>query len=925
MSDVIGFDNTKEKEHRISNSLDGKLDLNVFVDKAVGVTRVFVNGVETNTLLAGEGQTPFYCEKISIPRGEHTVSVESECEISRILLSEELGVISSKEEFDIQYTNRKGQGFFAREMPEYTPEMLESLRRHGFLFDHLEDCGYGEMPSGIPLGGIGCGKVELCPDGMFTAFSGNNNQDSPIYRMPGSFFAIGVEGKTRILRGDPLGLEYTPIEKFFEKFEFPFAQISFSDSSLPVEVTLNAFSPHIPNNPSDSALPVVVFDVTVRNSSKAEVTSKLAFSWENIINVGGSMNVVNHSKRLFPPCYHNWNSSFVWSDRRESYCTFENNSLRFSAKSDCSNPMSFGEHMLWCSEEAIAIPDRSIMPEAEREFESYLASEALEFKPLEDESEFRAGAFVIPATLKSGEEKRVRFILAWFMPNLPDSLGTDFGVEYVNRFKNVAEIVDYVKSESDRLYKETREVNDIINRSSLPKWFKTRLLDDRFAAVTCSWYDKNGDFSINESPSGMSGCLGTLDQRTASQVYYTTFFPTLDENETDMFRRAQTPEGICAHELGFAGIKFGIRSFKIWPDLVTAYIIQVYHHYQRTGDIEFLKLNFPHIKKGIEWTLTLDDLNVGIPFICAGRGTTYDNQFWEGVNSFIATMQIASYRIGSAVATTLGESECASRWEALAQKAQEYRMTHLWNEDGGYFRNAYDPKKKEYDESCFIASFAGEWASLRAGIKPLVDLDTIAKSCMNISRECIGDKGISDQGGRREETPGFYQYPFAYLASASLYANNPVPAWRFAEINEQVINNPGVSTHFDQALTYSFEGKRFGLPYYMTAPASWNMLEALAGLVVDCGKGRIELSVKLRGGERLPVFLTYSWFEIVRNSIESEIILTPVKAVKGYSFNTVVLDGRWTCDKGSVEYRDGKTVVHVDIDLGRESLKFTKA
>ena len=926
MSDVIGFDNTKEKEHRLSNSLDGKLDLNVFVDKAVGKTCVFVNGIETEVLDAQDGKSPFYCGVVSIPRGEFTLSVESECEISRILLSETLTEISTRDEFEIQYTNRAGQGFFMRDVPEFTPEMIETLRRHGFLFDHMEDCGYGTMPSGIPLGGIGCGKVELCADGMFTAFSGNNNQDSPIFRLPGSFFALSAEGKTRIFRKDTLELPYTCVESAKERFEFPFAKIDFSDSELPVTASVHAFAPHIPNNVSDSALPVALFEVTLKNISDTHVYSKFTFSWENIINVGGSMNVTNRSDRLFPPCYHNWNSSFVWSDRRENYCEYKDGALRFSAHSDAKNPMSFGEHMLWCSDEnAVAIPDRSIMPDSEKAFEKFLSSDSLDFTPDSDSSEFRAGAFVVPASLSAGEEKRVRFILSWYMPSLYDKDGTEYGVEYVNRYSNVREIVDYARDNWERLYNGTREVNDIINRSTLPEWFKLRLLDDRFAAVTCSWYDKNGDFSINESPSGMSGCLGTLDQRTASQGYYTAFFPELDENEIDLFRRAQAADGMCSHELGFAAIKFWVRSIKQWPDLVSAYIIQVYHYYQRTGDVEFLKLNFPHIKKAIDWTLTLDDLDIAIPFICAGRGTTYDNQFWEGINAFISTMQIASYKVGAAAARALGETECEEKWEALAVKANDYRMKHLWNEDEGYFRNAYDPKKNEYDESCFIASFAGEWAALRAGIDTFISKEVMAKSTANIARECIGDKGMSDQGGRREETPAFHQYPFAYLASVALYSDNSAPAWRFAEICEKVITQPGISTHFDQALTYRFDGSRFGLPYYMTAPASWNMLEALTGLVVDCAKGKIELSLKSRGRERLPVFLPYTWFEIMRNGAETEIVLSPIKAVRPYTFNTIILDGIWTSDRGEVRYENSKSIIRVDIDLGRETLTLKKA
>jgi len=94
-------------------------------------------------------------------------------------------------------------------------------------------------------------------------------------------------------------------------------------------------------------------------------------------------------------------------------------------------------------------------------------------------------------------------------------------------------------------------------------------------------------------------------------------------------------------------------------------------------------------------------------------------------------------------------------------------------------------------------------------------------------------KGITDQSTRPETTGGFTQYPMAYLASAGLYCKNADAAWRIAKKTDEIITQPGVSTRYDQALAYNYDGKREGLPYYMTAPASWNMLEALAGLVAD--------------------------------------------------------------------------------------------
>ena len=64
----------------------------------------------------------------------------------------------------------------------------------------------GAWRSGMPLGGIGCGKFELLPAGWFARFTLNHNWDLPLWEEPfvpsrGTFFAISVrDGPRRITR-----------------------------------------------------------------------------------------------------------------------------------------------------------------------------------------------------------------------------------------------------------------------------------------------------------------------------------------------------------------------------------------------------------------------------------------------------------------------------------------------------------------------------------------------------------------------------------------------------------------------------------------------------------------------------------------------------------------------------------------------------
>src|SRR4051794_8138161 len=140
----------------------------------------------------------------------------------------------------------------------------------------------------FPLGGIGTGTVSLGGRGQL--------RDWEIFNRPGkgrdlpyTFFAIyaeaeGAPGVARVLErrlqppytgqmGVPTrsvpGLPRLQEAAFLG--EYPFAWMSFTDETLPVEVHLEAFNPFIPMNERDSGLPVAVFRWILTNRGEAPV------------------------------------------------------------------------------------------------------------------------------------------------------------------------------------------------------------------------------------------------------------------------------------------------------------------------------------------------------------------------------------------------------------------------------------------------------------------------------------------------------------------------------------------------------------------------------------------------------------------------------------------------------------------------------
>lgn len=876
--------------YSVKNPLDGLHQWRVFAQTDAPDAQLIVNGVAMDNRPAEPVGGWKYLGSASLPKGEHVIDVVCDAPVGRVIVANI--PLADAHAVDMAWTNRADQKTFEQERVDYTVKDVKLLRRHGFIMHQPKDSQCMAAPSGMPMGGIGAGKVEITSEGQFTGFSGNNNQDSPIYRMPGSYFSVGVVGHEistcRALQSCIVDQEMLPAGSVACDAEYPVAKWTYNVNPIPLDISLTAWSAHVPGNAADSSIPAAWFDFTVRNRANTPMRAALSFSWENLINVGGSMKFNSNSERVLPLCYHTWNASYVWSDRRANHAAAEKSAVRFYADEDLGNPASFGEHMIWCSDEnALVFPDRSI-EEDELEFAKSLAT-CFErpFTPTA-EGEFRAGALVSVRMLEPGEEAKIRFILAWHMPHMPTSKG-DAGVAYLNRFADVHSVMDYAIANADRLLEASMQTSRMMKQSDLPEWFIRRLLNDRFVADTATWYEKNGDFSVNEAPTGMSGCLGTLDQRAASQDFWCTFFPELDANELESFRLCQGADGQCSHDIGHSEIEIRTTLHTQWPDLAAAYTHQVYRHWQRTGDQAFIDRHYPHVKKAIEWACSMDDTGCGIPYIKKGRGTTYDNQHWEGVNSFIASVHMAMLRLAADMAQRLGDPD-AEKYASMAEKAKESRMAMLWDDQRRLFRNAYVNKTGEVDASTFIASLAGDWYLMSAGMRSLVDEAYLRDAAKGILRDCYCEEGLTDQGGRKE-TAAFMQYPSAYYCAPAMLLGCVEEAWKAMEINDRVLTT-APSNHFIQGLTYNFDGgPRWALPYYMTAPASWTVLDAIAGVVPDLRDNTLHVSPQMEG--RIPVFTKDSWFMLEVS--KEKINFIPIHSKHPCAFDAVIIDGKH-CD-----------------------------
>ncbi len=161
--------------------------------------------------------------------------------------------------------------------------------------------------SGIPLGGIGTGSVEIRPDGLFHEWQIMNfGQWSPRTPAPPASETLHPEDllflvrtctasgdvQTRILALDARLQELyslpfvRPVEEIEFDAQFPMARLRYIDGTLPVQIRATVWSPFIPLDARASGTPAFWVDWDVVNQVGEEVSVSLAVCMRNTVGCG---------------------------------------------------------------------------------------------------------------------------------------------------------------------------------------------------------------------------------------------------------------------------------------------------------------------------------------------------------------------------------------------------------------------------------------------------------------------------------------------------------------------------------------------------------------------------------------------------------------------------------------------------------------
>lgn len=730
----------------------------------------------------------------------------------------------------------------------------------------LARADHPEPLSGVPLGGVGAGKLELCPDGRFRNFTINGNIDTPFYNSEGSFLALHFEteqGHAGCVLSTESLQDLPPVANLEFEGCYPQAHLLARDRRFPVEAELHASGPIIPRNLNDSCLPLALFMVRLVNTKDMPVTVTVAFSMENFLGCGGTP--VAGEERREKGYYEYWEER---EGNREEPWTAPGCSGVLMIGEPKQEKRGQGRYLLatnaagagtvcgWRVDEGAErwrqFADEGVLPEAAGS---------------PSEGEATAGVVYRTIALAPRQSTEVRFVFAWWVPHFWQIVESDYGHYYTNLFDSVEEVALYGLREFDRLWQEAGEVPTLLAQSTLPAWLARSLANDAYVFSTCTWLTRDGRFSVNESPKNMFGCMGTLDQKLYGSHYYSLFFPECDISELLQFARAQADDGGIQHDLGYGQLdQKGHAS--TWPDLSSSLTIQALKLYQLTGDQEFLDEIYPHCVRGLlEWQAGRDTDGDGIANI-SGVGNTFDAEKYEGTSAYIATLWLAALRSLEELARHQGDTPTQQCCQELFEKARHSAIEELWN--GSYFANYYDVQRNLRNDNCHFSQLAGEFYSLLLGLGLSYGESYVISAQRHILRlnyppDLVFPTNEATPEGKMayRDLWGWLPHSRVLMGGLSFFLDLADEGLQVMERMEEVVAQLNHNNCWDQRLFFEPDtGRQHWGTFYMTAPATWYTYQALLGVLWDKPKGVLGLCPHLPESLRPfsgPVFLPDLW------------------------------------------------------------------
>jgi non-lysosomal glucosylceramidase len=753
----------------------------------------------------------------------------------------------------------------------------------------------------MPLGGIGCGSVAICGDGGLRQWQIFNNICHDAH-VPHSFFAVrvqtsGAEPVARVLMSGARyddAFEPAPgvsdhvvptasrqllaalpgVARIRFVGEYPVAEVYYEDDALPIAVVLEAFSPFVPLDADDSGLPAIVFRFRIENRADSPAEISLLMSQQNAVGWDGETEI------------HGIRHAAYGGNRNHP---FRSGDLRGIEMTNVTLP---ADHPRW-GQIVTAVLDpnasvRSRWTDLKTLWRDFLTDGALTPGRSTPSQSGRTvnGAVCSRLTIDPDTTGSATFLLTWWFPNrqvdfpqlgfpAAESPTGRLGNHYTIRFASARAAAEYVRDNLPRLTDATMRYREALHDTSLP----TALLDAVSSQVstirtpTCfrtedgRFYGFEGCRGASTPWEGVTGGAGPLNCNHVwnYEMALACLFPALERTMRDIeWFHQQHPSGYLPHRVVLPLSVPPLWDRPIWGPIEPALdgllgaILSTYREYLASGDGDWLRSVWPHVRLALGYVMSSHDRGDGV--IDGPQPNTYDVAI-QGPNSFIGGLYLAALRAGEEMAGLMGQPEDAQGYRRRFESGREAMERELWG--GEYYVHRFDPTTQgfmAYGEGCLSAQLIGQWWAHILGLGHVFEPERVRRALASIHKYNLKKdlKGLDLTGRRflREDESGLLNCTWprgGRPASPLLYSEEVHTGMEYAVagamlfegmIDEALDIVAATRGRQDGRLRSPWNDVEYG-DHYVRAMSSWTLLEAAAGYRYDGGVGHMAFAPRI--------------------------------------------------------------------------------
>jgi uncharacterized protein (DUF608 family) len=629
----------------------------------------------------------------------------------------------------------------------------------------------------FPIGGIGAGMFCMEGTGAISHMSVRNRPD--FYNEPYMFAAIslkGIKNGAKVLEGQvqdwkklgspnagngasgtSWGLPRFESAKFSARF--PFAYIDLTDKDLPIKVQMKAWSPFIPTDADNSSLPTGAIEYSFVNTGNSELEAVFSYNSKNFMAIRNRLQ-----------------SGTITVKSGQSSIKPVSNGYILSQEGTKEAPENQGDFAIFTNEPGTVVDycwfRGGWFDGATMTWNSILKGEMNSRPPVE--SEAGGASLYVPFTLKSGETKTIRLMMAWYVPNTNMKFGEDsketdkescpdpvcscklpfYKPWYSGKFASISEVSNYwITNYKDLLAKSELFKDAFYNSTLPPEVLEAIAANLTILKSTTVLRQPDGKLWSWEGCADNTGCcqgscthvwnyaqaISHLFPQLERTIRETEFFPSQDKEGHQTFRAALPIRPVAT-------------TFYAASDGQLGGIMKMYRDWRISGNSEWLKKMYPKVAESMDYCIrTWDPRSTGT--LEEPHHNTYDIEFW-GPDGMCTSFYLGALKAISEMGKYLGQD--VQKYHDLYEKGRKTMETDLF--DGEYFiqqikwkgLNAPDPvevskgtinsnyseeaiellqkegPKYQYGKGCLSDGVLGSWMGEVCGIKNIMDSTKVA-------------------------------------------------------------------------------------------------------------------------------------------------------------------------------------------------------